>query len=221
MSHLLHINTALETAYISIALEDKVIAERKSHNQKEHAAFLHAAIDEMLRENEITPSHLSGVSVISGPGSYTGLRVGMACAKGLCFALSIPLINVNTLEWMAAAAYDEKQDLICPMIDARRMEVFTAMYDLRKTCLLQPQALILTAESFSDWLEGKKILFFGNGAEKFRELMMHPNASFGTLTSGAKELAVIAWGKYVNSEFSDLAYAEPLYVKDFQGTTPS
>lgn len=221
MSHLLHINTALETASLSVSLEDKVISERKSHNQKEHAAFLHVAIDEMLREHDMAPSQLSGVSVISGPGSYTGLRVGMACAKGLCFALSIPLINVNTLEWMAAAAHDDERDLFCPMIDARRMEVFTAMYDRRKKCVLLPQALILTSESFSDWLEDRKILFFGNGAEKFRELVSHPNASFGTVTSGAEELAVMAWRKYVHSEFSDLTYAEPLYVKEFQGTTPS
>lgn len=220
MSHLLHINTALETAYVSISRDEKVISERKSHNQKEHAAFLHTAIDDMLRENEIAPSDLAGVSVISGPGSYTGLRVGMACAKGLCFALSIPLINVNTLEWMAAAANDEEQDLFCPMIDARRLEVFTAIYDRRKTCLLQPQAVILSSESFGDWLKEKKILFFGNGAEKFRKIMIHPNASFATLSSGAQELAVIAWGKYVHSDFSDLAYAEPLYVKEFQGTTP-
>ena len=138
----------------------------------------------------------------------------MSGAKGICFALSIPLITVNTLEWMAAACKEEA-DLFCPMIDARRMEVFTAMYDHEKIEVAPPTAMILEPDSFKTDLQAKKVLFFGNGAEKFSALTNHPNASFIPVFPGTKELAEIAWNRYQERTFADLAYAEPLYVKDF------
>jgi tRNA threonylcarbamoyladenosine biosynthesis protein TsaB len=214
MSYILHINTALENASVSLADKNQIIAERLSNSQKEHASFLQVAIAEITAKTGIPLKNISAVAVINGPGSYTGLRVGMAGAKGICFALSIPLITVNTLEWMTAAC-KEDADLFCPMIDARRMEVFTAMYNSEKIEVAPPTAMILEPDSFTTDLQSKKVLFFGNGAEKFSVLTNHPNARFLTVFAGTKELAEIAWNLYQERTFADLAYAEPLYVKDF------
>lgn len=214
MSYILHINTALDNASVSLADKEHVIAERLSNNQKEHASFLQVAIAEITTKAGIPLRNLSAVAVINGPGSYTGLRVGMSGAKGICFALSIPLITVNTLEWMAAACKDEA-DLFCPMIDARRMEVFTALYNHEKIEVAPPTAMILEPDSFKADLQAKKVLFFGNGAEKFSALTNHPNAHFIPVFPGSKELAKIAWNLYQERTFADLAYAEPLYVKEF------
>jgi tRNA threonylcarbamoyladenosine biosynthesis protein TsaB len=214
MSYILHINTALDNASVSLAVNDHVIAERLSDSQKEHASFLQVAIAEITSIAGIKLKNLSAVAVIHGPGSYTGLRVGMSGAKGICFALSIPLITVNTLEWMAAACKEEA-DLFCPMIDARRMEVFTAMYNREKIEVAPPTAMILEPDSFQPDLQAKKIVFFGNGAKKFSALINHPNASFKPVFPGTRELAEIAWNLYQERTFADLTYAEPLYVKEF------
>jgi tRNA threonylcarbamoyladenosine biosynthesis protein TsaB len=214
MTYILHINTALDNASVSLADKEHVIEERFSNSQKEHASFLQVAIAEITTLAGIALKNLSAVAVINGPGSYTGLRVGMSGAKGICFALSIPLIAVNTLEWMVAACKDEA-DLFCPMIDARRMEVFTAMYDYKKIEVAPPTAMILEPDSFKTDLQAKKVLFFGNGAEKFSVLTNHPNARFLPVFPGTKELAEIAWNLYQERTFADLAYAEPLYIKEF------
>jgi tRNA threonylcarbamoyladenosine biosynthesis protein TsaB len=139
----------------------------------------------------------------------------MSGAKGICFALSLPLITVNTLEWMAAACKGEVADLFCPMVDARRMEVFTALYDQNQIEVAPPTTLVLDPDSFSERLQQKKILFFGNGAEKFSALISHPNAFFKSIIPGAEEFAKISWNRYQESVFADLTYAEPLYVKEF------
>jgi tRNA threonylcarbamoyladenosine biosynthesis protein TsaB len=139
----------------------------------------------------------------------------MAGAKGICYGLSLPLITVNTLEWMAGACKNEEADLFCPMIDARRLEVFTALYNCNLEEISPPSSLILQQESFSTELETNKIVFFGNGAQKFSALFSHHNALFKTLVSGADELASISWKRYQNGIFADLAYSEPLYVKEF------
>lgn len=215
MNYILHINTALETASVSLAENDVVILERRNDVQKEHASFLHQAIAEMMQEAGIALKILNGVAVIHGPGSYTGLRVGLAAAKGICYGLSVPLITVNTLEWMAGACKNEDADLFSPMIDARRMEVFTALYNRCLEEITPPSSLILQPESFLKELETKKIVFFGNGAQKFSTLLSHENALFKTLVPGAVEFAAISWKRYQNGIFADLAYSEPLYVKAF------
>jgi tRNA threonylcarbamoyladenosine biosynthesis protein TsaB len=215
MNYILHINTALETASVSLAKNGAVIIERRNDVQKEHASFLHLAIDEVIHEVGITLKNLDAVAVINGPGSYTGLRVGLAAAKGICYGLSVPLITVNTLEWMAEACKKEETDLFCPMIDARRMEVFTALYNHSLEEISQPSSLILQPESFFEELATNKIIFFGNGAPKFSTLLSHKNARFMTLEAGADEFASISWKRYQNGVFADLAYSEPLYVKAF------
>lgn len=215
MNYILHINTALETASVSLAENDVVILERRNDVQKEHASFLHQAIAEMMQEAGIALKILNAVAVIHGPGSYTGLRVGLAAAKGICYGMSVPLITVNTLEWMAGACKNEDADLFSPMIDARRMEVFTALYNRCLEEITPPSSLILQPESFLKELETKKIVFFGNGAQKFSTLLSHENALFKTLVPGAVEFAAISWKRYQNGIFADLAYSEPLYVKAF------
>lgn len=215
MNHILQINTALETASVSLAINGTVTLERRNDVQKEHASFLHLAIAEIMQEAGIALKNLAAVAVIHGPGSYTGLRVGLAGAKGICYGLSVPLITVNTLEWMAGACKNEEADLFCPMIDARRMEVFTALYNRSLEEINPPSSLILQPESFFKELETNKIIFFGNGALKFSTLLSHKNATFKTLDAGADEFASISWKRYQNGIFSDLAYSEPLYVKAF------
>jgi tRNA threonylcarbamoyladenosine biosynthesis protein TsaB len=219
MSYILHINTALETASVSLALKGEVIIEQQNDIQKEHASFLQLAIGEMMQQAGIPLKNLGAVAVIHGPGSYTGLRVGMAGAKGICYGLSIPLVTVNTLEWMAGACKNEEANLFCPMIDARRMEVFTALYTRSLEEITPPSSLILQPESFVKELETNKIVFFGTGAQKFAAIFSHPNALFKPLVSGAAELALISWNRYQNGIFADLAYSEPRYVKEFYTTS--
>jgi len=215
MNYILHINSALETASVSLTENGVVISEHRNNVQKEHASFLHQAIAEMMKEAGIALNNLNAVAVIHGPGSYTGLRVGLAAAKGICYGLAVPLITVNTLEWMAGACKNEDADLFSPMIDARRMEVFTALYSRYGEEINPPSSLILQPESFLKELETNKIIFFGNGAQKFSTLLSHENALFKTLVPGAAEFAAISWKRYQNGIFADLAYSEPLYVKAF------
>lgn len=218
MSYLLLINTALETASVSLAKEGRPGPEKKLTSQREHASFLHTAMSELVKIEGISLKELSAVGVIAGPGSYTGLRVGLSAAKGICFALNLPLITVNTLEWMANSAKNEQVDLLCPMIDARRMEVFTATFNRKLDLVAPPSALILDEKSFSDELKGQKILFFGSGSQKFSTLISHPNALFKSIEPGAESFTEIAWNLYQKEIYADLAYTEPLYVKDFYTT---
>jgi tRNA threonylcarbamoyladenosine biosynthesis protein TsaB len=221
MNRLLLIHTALDTAYTGISTaEGEVIAWRSSPEQRDHAAFLHPAIEALLRESGMRAADLDGVAVVSGPGSYTGLRVGMSAAKGFCYALSKPLIFVNTLEWMAAGVHREKEALRCPMIDARRMEVFTALYDSEGACRMQPKALVLDPGCFDDELESGRLLFFGDGSAKWSAMVEHRNAVFTETSSGIRELAAMASVAFRSGSFADLATAEPFYLKAFHSTSP-
>lgn len=215
MSLILNIDTALESASICLATDKEIIALDSNKNQKDQAAWLHKAITEMLKKNNFTPNQLNAVAVSIGPGSYTGLRVGLAAAKGLCFALHIPLITINTLRMMAFALKDEAVSLICPLIDARRMEVFTAVYDKSLQEKIPAHALIVNAASFDFLLSHDKILFGGTGSNKLQPLILHSNACFTNTTSNATHLAGLSQICYIKKEFADLAYIEPLYVKDY------
>ena len=220
MSLILNIDTALESASICLATDKEIIALDINENQKDQAAWLHKAITEMLKKNNFTPNQLNAVAVSIGPGSYTGLRVGLAAAKGLCFALHIPLIAISTLRMMAFALKDEAISLICPLIDARRMEVFAAVYDKSLQEKIPAHALIVNGASFDFLLSHDKILFGGTGSNKLQPLILHSNACFSNTSSNAIHLAELSRICYINNEFADLAYIEPLYVKDFNsGTT--
>jgi tRNA threonylcarbamoyladenosine biosynthesis protein TsaB len=215
MSLILHINTALERGSVSIADDDCLLSERSSGVQSEHASFLQPAILEMLQEQGMRLQDLSAIAVVHGPGSYTGLRVGMACAKGICYALNLPMITVGTLEWMASAALGGEAPLLCPMIDARRDEVFTALYDREGNEVRAPFAAILDSGSFGPELQAGKVHFFGNGAEKFERMIQHANTIFTPVFPGSYHLSLLSRSRFRQASFSEVAYSEPLYVKDF------
>jgi tRNA threonylcarbamoyladenosine biosynthesis protein TsaB len=219
MSYFLNIDTATEQASVCLSEDDRVLEMLISSDQKNHASFLQPAIQTLLKKTGIQLTEIDAVTVTGGPGSYTGLRVGLASAKGICFTLNKPLIIINTLEVMAIAAKEgeSKEDnfLICPMIDARRMEVFTAMYDQSLQIMMEPQPMIIDQHSFAEFLEKQPVLFFGSGAEKLKVILSHPNMRFKNGHHNAGHLAQLAVKPFADQSFADLAYSEPLYLKAF------
>jgi len=214
VSLILNIDTAVQTASVCLAKNGVSRAVKVNASQKDHASWLQPAISELLNEQQFSLADIDAVAVSAGPGSYTGLRVGMATAKGLCYALSKPLLMVSTLQMMAAGAITEGGELLCPMIDARRMEVFMAVYDQSLEELAPPQNCILSEEHFQNWLE-QPIIFFGNGSNKLRDILFHPNAIFKEIETTAEQMVVLSYQYFVQQAFANLAYSEPLYGKEF------
>lgn len=222
MSYLLNIDTATETAGVCLSKGNEILTVLTSTDQKNHASFIQPAIASVIKQTGIALSDLSAVAITGGPGSYTGLRVGMATAKGICYSLEKPLIVVNTLEVMAVAAIEKagaEIQLFCPLIDARRMEVFTAVYDRLLRERLALRAMLLEKESFTNFLETGIMLFSGSGMKKLSEISGHPNARFVDVQHHAGHLAQLAFKSFINGHFADLAYAEPLYLKAFFDTS--
>jgi tRNA threonylcarbamoyladenosine biosynthesis protein TsaB len=218
VSLLLNIDTSIQTASVCLAKNDIPIALKVNPSQKDSAAWLHVAIKELMTGQDVNLQQIDSIAVTEGPGSYTGLRVGMATAKGLCYALGKPLICVNTLLTMAVAAIKEEADLLCPMIDARRMEVFTAIYDKDLSTVVAPTNTILNDLSFNDLVQTKRILFFGNGSNKFHSIINHPNALFADIEIDAQNMVSLTYKALQERKFADLAYSEPFYCKDFHST---
>jgi tRNA threonylcarbamoyladenosine biosynthesis protein TsaB len=223
MGWILQIDTALETAIVSLAFKGNLVAETCNLSQKDHASFLQPAIALLVKEAGITLSQIDAVAVVEGPGSYTGLRVGMASAKGLCYALNKPLITISTLMLLAATAKSDiidfnTEQLICPMIDARRMEVFTAVYDADLTIILPPCAMELNKFSFVKLMLNKKIYFTGNGVAKWATTCENGNAEFVNIDRNRLIMSELAWVKFSIKSFSNVAYTEPSYLKDFFST---
>jgi tRNA threonylcarbamoyladenosine biosynthesis protein TsaB len=212
---LLHINTALNDAYVGISQGIELMGTASNESPFDHASFLQPAVKQLCEQFNISLDKIDAVSVVNGPGSYTGLRVGLSAAKGICYALNKPLICINTLEWLAKSMCDENIDLICPMIDARRMEVYTALYDRSMDCIMEPAAMILSEESFQASLSKHQIAFIGNGSIKFKPLVQHANALFPASFNGIKEQMNLSIHKWESKVFDDLAYCEPFYIKDF------
>lgn len=222
MSLLLNIDTATEVACVSIADNGHILQEAINKEQKDHAFFLHTSIDALCKKANIHLSELSAVAVTAGPGSYTGLRVGMAAAKGMCFALDVPLITIGSLDVMAWQSIHISKNvpcdlpvLFCPMIDARRMEVFTAAFDSELNPQVLPLAMVLDENSFANQLLTNKIVFTGTGSIKWKELCLHKNAIFTSIGVNALYMSELSYKKYLREEFADIAYVEPLYVKEF------
>ena len=216
MSYLLNIHTATETAIINVAKDEEVLGTFINYDTNQHAALLHTAIRELLETNNIDIKKLNAVGVSSGPGSYTGIRVGLATAKGLCYALDIPLITFNSLELMALSAAKFVKDdkaLYCPMIDARRMEVFTAVYSYTLQELIPPSAMILDENSFDDILNINKVYFSGNGNAKFKSITKRVNSFFINEPISTESLNSISWKKFKINDFENIPYAQPLYIK--------
>lgn len=218
MALIVNIDTATETAHVSIAEDGKILHSLINDVQKDHAAFLQPALEQLIKNTGIGFSDIDAVAFTAGPGSYTGLRVGMASAKGLCYALNKPLIAISTLKVMAKAAVEQGDDssvLFCPMIDARRMEVFTAIYNNALTEVLPPCALVLDENSYFNYLQKNKIVFFGNGMQKWRATIQNNHALFTQVINLPVALAALSYEYFQKTEFADLAYAEPFYIKEF------
>lgn len=226
MSLILNIDTAIDTAYVSIAKDGIILEEACNKDQKDHGGFLQPAIRTIAKQAGINLNELDAVSVVSGPGSYTGLRVGMASAKGLCYALNKPLITVDTLLLLTVQAIKEVDQndvvegtLFCPMIDARRMEVFTTIYNKALNMAISSCSMVINENSFDNLLLNNKIIFFGNGATKCATILQNKNAHFINFNYKSLYMSILANEKFANNQFSDLAYTEPYYVKEFYNST--
>ena len=222
MSLILNIDTAIDTAYVSIAKDGMVLQHVCNNDQKGHAAFLQPAIQALAKSTGLSLNKLDAIAVTGGPGSYTGLRVGMASAKGICYALNKPLIIIGTLDVLAYAVIRESSNkkidagtLYCPMIDARRMEVFMAVYDAAYNIVLPAATLLLNLQSFANVLLKNKIIFFGNGASKWQQICTDKQAIFYKPDINYLYMSALSHIKYDNNSFSDLAYSEPSYLKEF------
>ena len=217
MALILLIESATKSCSVSLSSENKIIACKEEVNEQySHAEKLTVFITELFKTQDFTIKDLDAVAVSKGPGSYTGLRISVSTAKGLCYALDIPLISVSTLKAMAfGMAQKEKSDLYCPMIDARRMEVYNAFYNSTNKEIRGIQADIIEACSYQKELD-KKVLFFGDGAEKCKQMIQHPNARFiDGIFPSSKDMLEIANEKFAEKDFEDVVYFEPFYLKDF------
>lgn len=213
---------SLETAspVCSVALYDEGVIKASSHLYISQSASskLAVMVDELLHRCDLKPNQLNAVAVSEGPGSYTGLRIGVASAKGLCYALDIPLIAVNTLESLVqkVAAQFSDDVILCPMLDARRMEVYCLLANNKGEVLEPTQAKVIDESSFADLLSKNKMVFFGNGAAKCKEAITNPNAIFlSDITPSADQIGELAFKKFQAQQFEDLADFEPFYLKDF------
>lgn len=215
MAAILLIDTALDVATAAIGSGGKIIAARSNENQRDHAAFLHMAIREMLDECGIKPSDLGAVAVANGPGSYTGLRVGLSAAKGLCYALGIPLLTISTLEILANSATAEGRFYV-PMVDARRMEVFSQIFDAGRQSVTEAGAEIIEPGSYQALLEKGIVVFCGNGAAKMASVSGHPNMFIDETGISTGIFLKLAEHEMARENFADLKNAEPNYVKNFQ-----
>jgi tRNA threonylcarbamoyladenosine biosynthesis protein TsaB len=215
MAFLLHIDTSGASASICLSDQEQVIDTIFNNEQADHAAWLQTGIRDILEQQGGQLKELEAVSVSIGPGSYTGLRVGLSSAKGLCYALGIPLIAINTLEMIAHSVKDEAIDLICPVIDARRMEVFTAIYDKQLHLINEPSAIVIDMYAFTNLLSNRNLIFAGSGVEKMQSVITHANAKFSTKLATATDLAALAFQHFKHQQFADVAYTEPFYLKEF------
>ncbi len=225
MALLLSLETSSQSCSAALHDDGVLVASKVIETPRSAASQLAVMIDDIFQVSNRKPQELKGVIVAAGPGSYTGLRIVVATAKGLCYALNIPLVSVNTLELMAyqflemdAVKKYIKDDnvILCPMLDARRMEVYCALLDHRLNNIEPVQAKIMDDESFKDILESTTVFFFGDGADKCKDMIKHPNAHFSSgLIPLASSLGVIGYTKWEEGVYEDMVSFEPFYLKDF------
>lgn len=216
MGMIINLETATTNCSVSIARNGEVIVLKEDNSPNySHSEQLHIFIQEALKEASLSFKDISAIAVSKGPGSYTGLRIGVSAAKGLCFSLDLPLISVPTLESLAQQGRDKKFDFIIPLLDARRMEVYSTVFDADGNNIRETRAEIIQEESFLEYAQKGKVLLIGDGAEKCKALLEHPNFSYESALPTAKELGMISYKKFKASEFENVAYFEPYYLKDF------
>ncbi len=222
MALILNIETATRVCSVALAKDGQVIDRRESFEDKSHASLLTVFIDEIFRANDLNAAKLDAISISEGPGSYTGLRIGVSVAKGICYAASKPLIAVNTLKAMALMAIkkiDLDNTLLCPQIDARRMEVYASIFDMQLAVIRETRAEIIDVLSYQEFLHKHTMTFFGDGAHKCKAIINHPNARFiDDVYPSAEYMAILAEESFAKKEFKNVAYFEPFYLKDFVAT---
>lgn len=214
MTYILQIDTATTNCSVAISKNGDTIALKEISNGFSHAENLHVFVEAILEEVNLSFTDLSAIAVSKGPGSYTGLRIGVSSAKGWCFSLDIPLITIETLA-VLANQIKLVSGLIVPMIDARRMEAYTRVYDANYKEVRAIKAEILDENSFSSYVTKGKVVFVGNKTEKTKEIVTHENAVFVDSLPSAKEMSDLAYEKFRKKDFEDVAYFEPYYLKDF------
>ncbi len=217
MATILNLETASTNCSVSIAQNGKLLAikELDSLNYS-HSEQLHNFIMHVLDTASLNLNSLDAIAVSKGPGSYTGLRIGVSAAKGLCFSLNVPLISTATLESMAYQLKVEDEDIIIPVLDARRMEVYAAVFDANYYRLQETKAEIIHADSFKVWAAEKRVHLIGSGAEKCKMHLTSPNIKFNTaVVPSAREMCMLSYKKFIARDFEDIAYFEPYYLKDF------
>ena len=226
MSCILHIETSTNVCSVAVSEDGKVIFDKADRTGNNHAEALGSFVDEAMSFADSHAIPLDAVAVSSGPGSYTGLRIGVSMAKGVCYALNLPLLSVPTLELMCVPVLlrnEEIEDdaLLCPMIDARRMEVYAALYDRALKPVRGIQADVVDADTYRQWLEGRPVYFFGNGAAKCMDTINHPNAHLiEGIEPVAKWMMPLAERKMLNDIHEDVASFVPYYLKDFVAKQP-
>jgi tRNA threonylcarbamoyladenosine biosynthesis protein TsaB len=226
MSCILHIETSTSVCSVAVSEDSQVIFKQEDHSGPNHAERLGTMVDEAMSFTDNHAIPFDAVAVSCGPGSYTGLRIGVSLAKGICYGRDLKLIGVPTLELMCVPvllreAVAEENALLCPMIDARRMEVYAALYNRALHEVRPVRADVVDADTYRQWLDERPIYFFGNGAAKCMEAINHPNAR---LIEGIEPLArwmqPLAEKRFLNGQFEDVAYFEPFYLKDYVAKMP-
>lgn len=227
MADILCIDTSGPRGVVLLSRNGVCLAKKLSDAQQQHASFLHPAIGALLQECQLQISQLDAIAVSNGPGSYTGLRIALAAAKGFCFALQKPLITISSLQLLATASEKEavgknltsaSERLYCPMVDARRMEVFTALYSQALKEIEAPHAAIIDEHFMSKYLETHQVIFSGSGSDKWKRVALSQNAMFVEAADTDEAFAAMAFDAFEQKQFADAAYAEPFYCKAFYTT---
>ena len=218
MSYILNIDTATEVCSVCIVKNDLIISICESEEKYEHASLLTNYISQVLKEANIDFKDLNAVAISAGPGSYTGLRIGTSVAKGICYGHDLPLISIDTLKSLAYGILSKLEDstsniLVTPMIDARRMEVYSAVYDKNLECVKSSSPVVLENDSYIEILNTHEVYFGGNGSEKFKEVIKHPNAKFIDIKNSSEYMISLALTKFNDNNFENIIYYEPFYLK--------
>ena len=217
-SKILCIDTTSEFCSVSLFINQNLIENNNSKIERSHSKLLIKLIDDTLNNNKLKIADIDIFSISKGPGSYTGLRIGLSSIKGFCYALDKPLVSINTLKILAISALeniDDKDFILCPMIDARRMEVYTKSFDHNLNELSNDQAIILEKHTFDNYKD-KKVYFFGDGSDKFKKIVSRKNFIFlDNINPDSKFMGKLSYDKFINRNFEDLSSFEPNYIKDF------
>lgn len=218
MGVILNLETSSTNCSVCLAKDGVILAMKELNSENySHAEKLHVFIEEVMNEAALKMQDLEAIAVSKGPGSYTGLRIGVSAAKGLCYALDVPLVSVSTLKSMASQLKCVDEDaLVIPVLDARRMEVYSAVFDNHLNQVRETKAEIIDEQSFEEYIGSTSVHFLGSGAEKIKGIFNSDNLTFHLdVVPSAKEMALISFDKFKNKDFEDVAYFEPYYLKDF------